>query len=353
MKKTDIAKLRLRNQRIADKSFSRASQVVSWLGAVQAQDYNMAKWALGLRMSGATTASVEAEIDSGAIVRTHVMRPTWHFVPAVDVRWLLDLTAPRIESAARSRQRSLELDAKTLNRTTKIIARALEGQNHLTRQELMTVVARKGILTNPQRGIHIMFKAELDGVVCNGKRRGKQFAYALLDERVPQTSPLPKEEACARLAARYFTSHGPATIRDFIWWSGLSPADAREGLNLVRLKLVSDEVEGQTYWSDPAEIGPTRKSVHLLPAFDEFTVSYCDRTASVRPELMKDVTVGHAIFRPIVVVDGRVAGIWIRKYAKSGPEIDYTFFEDLKRSEQAMLRRAEKQYRAFETPHAR
>ncbi|MEP6850373.1 MAG: winged helix DNA-binding domain-containing protein [Acidobacteriota bacterium] len=350
MKKTEIAKLRLRNQRIAHKGFSRASEVVSWLGAVQAQDYNMAKWALGLRMSSATSASIEDEIDSGSIVRTHVMRPTWHFVPAADVRWLLDLTAPRIESAARSRQRVLELDAKTLNRTTKIIARALEGEVHLTRQELMAVIARKGILTNPQRGIHIMFKAELDGVVCNGKRRGKQFTYALMDERVPQSAPLPKDVACARLATRYFTSHGPATIRDFIWWSGLSPADAREGLNLVRSNLVSDEVEGHTYWWNPAETGPTRKSVHLLPAFDEFTVSYCDRTASVRPELMKDVTVGHAIFRPIVVVDGRVVGIWIRKFGKNGPEIDYTFFEDLTRSQHAMLLRAEKQYRAFETP---
>lgn len=349
MKKARIAKLRLRNQRIVENSFPSAREVVSWLGAVQAQDYQMAKWALGLRMSTATAKSVEDEIDTGSIVRTHVMRPTWHFVAAEDIRWLLDLTAPRIEAAARSRQRFLELDAKTLNRTTKIIAKALEGENHLTRPELMKIIESLGIKRSKERGTHIMFQAELDKAVCSGKRRGKQFTYALMDERVPQTKALPREVALATLAARYFASHGPATLKDLIWWSGLAASDARTGLELIKSTLISETVDGQTYWLVPSAGGQRfPSSVRLLPAFDEFTVSYADRSASVAPELMKEVSVGHAIFRPIVVIDGRVVGIWIRKHTTKGIDVTYTFFEEVSKSHMASMDRAERQYRIFE-----
>jgi hypothetical protein len=349
MNKTDIAKLRLRNQRIDGTEFSRAEDVVSWFGAVQAQDYQMAKWALGLRMTKATSRSVEDEIDAGSVFRTHVMRPTWHFVAAADIRWMLELTAPRIEIAARPRQRHLELDGRTLNRTTKLIAKALEGENHLTRPELMSTLQRSGIKRSIERGIHIMLQAELDGVVCNGKRRGKQFTYALMDERVPETKAMAKDEALAKLATRYFTSHGPAALKDFTWWSGLAAADARTGLESIKSTLVSDAVDGQVYWMQQS-VQPQRhrKSVRLLPAFDEFTVSYKDRSASVAPELMKDVTVGHAIFRPIVVIDGRVVGVWIRRHVKRAIDIVYTLFEDLSKSEQMLLVRGERQYRHFE-----
>ncbi|MGH9819085.1 MAG: winged helix DNA-binding domain-containing protein [Pyrinomonadaceae bacterium] len=341
----------MRNQKIFETPFSRAVDIVSWLGAVQAQDYSMAKWAIGLRLSKATVDAIEDELDAGSIVRTHVLRPTWHFVSAADVRWMLDLTAPRIEKAVGSRRRQLELDAKTLNRSTKIIARALEGANHLTRTELMAKVERSGIKRSVERSTHLMFHAELEGVVCNGKRRVKQLTYALMDERVPKPRPLSKDEALATLALRYFTSHGPATLTDFTWWSGLAARDARSALDFVKADLSAETVDGQKYWMPLAAEGSSyRRSIHLLPAFDEFTVSYKDRSASVSPDLMKIVTVGHAIFRPIIVIDGRVAGIWARKYSKKGLEITYNLFEKLRDSDGRLLERSEKRYRSFNEP---
>ena len=349
MKKSDIAKLRLRNQRIVGTEFSSASQVVSWLGAVQAQDYHMAKWALGLRMIKATDQSVEDEIDSGSIIRTHVLRPTWHFVPAADVRWMLELTGPRIGSAARSRQRTLELDAKTLNKSTKIIGKALEGGNHLTRPELMSILERSGIKRSSQRGIHIMFHAELEQLVCSGRRSGKHFTYALMDERVPPSKKLSRDEALAKLAATYFTSHGPATVRDFSWWSGLSLTEARAGLEDIRSSLFSETVEGEVYWMN-ASASPARDSrstIHFLPAFDEFTVAYTDRTASLTPDAHKLAITGYAIFNPMIVVNGRIVGVWKRSFAKGQIVMVKQFLPDSRKLSDKTLNTAAGRVAAF------
>lgn len=348
MKKSDIAKLRLHNQRIVGTEFSSASQVVSWLGAVQAQDYHMAKWALGLRMTKATDRSVESEIDSGSIIRTHVLRPTWHFVPAADVRWMLDLTGPRIEAAARSRQRALELDAKTLNKSTKVIAKALEGGNHLTRPELMSILEMTGIKRSSQRGIHIMFHAEVEKLVCSGRRCGNHFTYALMDERVPQSKKLSKDEALAKLAAKYFISHGPATVKDFSWWSGLSLTEAKAGVESIRSSLLSEMVDGDTYWMN-APISPAhgRSTTHFLPAFDEFTVSYTDRTASISPEAAKLAITGYAIFNPTIVLKGQIVGIWKRSFAKAGVVIEQQLFPDVETLAEKPLKAAARRYAQF------
>lgn len=354
MNKSQIARIRLANQQISRTKFTEPSDLVSWLGAIQAQDYAMAKWAIGLRLSSATERSIEAAIDNGSIIRTHVLRPTWHFVAAEDIRWMLRLTAPRIQMACGFRQRWLELDNKTLIRCNRLIAKALQGGHHLTRPELMTVVERAGIKTGNERSTHIsthvMMQAELDQIVCNGKRRGKQFTYALFDERVPQTRPLSREDALANLAERYFTSHGPAMLKDFVWWSGLTVADAALALKIIEPGLYKEKIDGNIYWM-PTSIPGSKirsKSVRLLPAFDEFTVSYKDRTASVAPERLKDVTAGHAIFKPIVVVDGRVVGVWKRTLGKEAARIEYTFFEESEQTRLTAFEKAAKLYGKFE-----
>jgi len=349
MKKSDIARLRLRNQRIVGSEFTKAADVVSWLGAVQAQDYPMAKWALGLRMTKATDRAVEDEIDSGSIIRTHVMRPTWHFVPTEDVRWMLDLTAPRIKAAARSRERALELDAKTLSQATKIIARALEGGNHLTRAELMTILERSGIARSSQRGIHIMFHAELEQAVCSGKRRGNNSTYALMDERVTPAKKLSKDLALARLARVYFQSHGPATIKDFSWWSGLSLTEARAGLESIKDRLHAEIIDSETYWMPYSELQSNngRGTIHFLPAFDEFTVSYTDRTASISPEAAKLAITGYAIFNPTIVAKGQIVGIWKRSFAKGSVVIERQYFPDAGKLSEKTLDTSARRFAAF------
>src|SRR6266702_3694762 len=225
----NIAHQRLHNQLITQQTFEKAGDVVKWLGAVQAQDYAAAKWALGLRMQNSTD-----EI----ILRTHVMRPTWHFVLPADIRWMLALTAPRVLATIAYYDRTLGLDDTVFTHTNTVLAKALQGGKQLTRDELASVLQQAGIATdNLQRTGHVLMHAELDGIICSGARRGKQFTYALLDERTPQARTLDRGEALAEFARRYFTSRGPATLQDFVWWSGLTVADARTGLEMVTSQL--------------------------------------------------------------------------------------------------------------------
>ncbi len=226
MTSDEISNLRLANQQIATTRFSTAKEIVGWMGAVQAQDYAMAKWAIGLRLNHSRDGLIERAIDDAQIIRTHVLRPTWHFVSSDDLHWLMELTAPRIIKTLASRRKELELDEGTLRKTNGIIEKELQGKQ-LTRQEIMKRLEKQGIRTSDARPYHIMFNAELSGLVCNGSRREKQFTYALLDERVKRTKTYKKDEALAEIAVRYFRSHGPAALQDFVWWSGLSATDAK------------------------------------------------------------------------------------------------------------------------------
>src|SRR5438034_1155848 len=243
----NIAHQRLHNQFITQQTFEKAGDVLRWLGAVQAQDYAAAKWALGLRTQNSTDNLIEQAFTDGTILRTHVMRPTWHFVLPADIRWMLALTAPRVLSTIAYYDRTLELDDAVFTQSNAVLAKALQGGKQLTRTELVSVLQQAGIATdNLQRIGHILMHAELDGIICSGARRSKQFTYALLDERAPQAGTLDCEEALAEFARRYFTSHGPATLQDFVWWSGLTVDDARACLEMVTSQLMHEVVDGQT-----------------------------------------------------------------------------------------------------------
>jgi len=308
----DILGARLWNQGLSAARFTKPEEVVRWLGAIQAQDYAGAKWALALRMRRATDAAIERAFAEGAILRTHVMRPTWHFVTPADIRWMLALTAPRVKAAMASYDRKLGLDAGVFRRSHRVLTRALRGGAQLTRQELKGVLQRAGVVADGvQRLAHLMMRAELDGVICSGARRGRQFTYALLDERVPPSRPLTREEALAELARRYFNSHGPAQVQDFSWWSGLTMADARAGLALVDAALAHDIVGGKTYWfssSMPASPRPSR-TAYLLPLYDEYLIAYKDRSAALGPYRWERIA-GRDSFVAPLIVGGRVAGGW-------------------------------------------
>lgn len=327
MTTTEIAQHRLANQQIITTDFQTVQEMVAWLGAMQAQDYAMAKYAIGVRLPNATDGSIEKAIDDAAIIRTHVMRPTWHFVSAEDIYWMLELTAPQIRALAASSGRLLGLDDNIFKRSNNVIAKALEGGKHLTREELMMELAKEGIETNSSIAVHIMFSAELEGIVCNGCRRGKQFTYALLEERVPKKKLFSREEALAALAKRYFTSHGPATVNDFSWWSGLSVTESRKGLEAVKSYLVNETVNGKTYYFTNSIIKTNAETIHLLPAFDEFMVSYRDRSASLSIDFTKSAITGNGIFKPIIVLNGRVIGIWKRTLKKDKVMMEPFYFD--------------------------
>lgn len=303
-----ITDQRLHNQRITRPGRGGPSKLVAWMGAVQAQEYGPSRWGLGLRSPpGITEAAVARAVDRGRVLRTHVLRPTWHFVTPADIRWMLELSAPQVHRRMSTYDSQLGLDARVMTRATDIIERALGDGGCLTRQELGTHLARAGLPRTATHLAHMAMYAELEGVICSGARRGKQSTYALLADRVPASQRLPREEALAELALRFFRSHGPATVRDFAWWSGLKAADARRGLEMNPAKSL--EVDGIKYWTIGGSPGPRvqrKTAVHLLPIYDEYLVAYRDRYAV--PHIQDSSWA--SIFRHALVIGGQVAGTW-------------------------------------------
>ena len=341
---TGIAARRLRAQRLTGEPFASPVDAVGWLAAVQSQDYAGAKWALAQRSRGVIEAELDRLFDEGAILRTHVMRPTWHFVLPEDIRWLLDLTAPRVRLGLVARHRELELDENVVARALAAFSAALVGARHLTRAEIGQVLREAGISPEGQRLPHLLMHAELDALIVSGPRRGKQFTYALLEERVPKAHVLHRPEAVAELTRRYFRSHGPAQVQDFAWWSGLAMADTRNGIALAGRALEHEVIEGKDYWFD-AEAGSAGRAAgvaHLLPNFDEYIVAYRDRAAVVHPELLLEPTFFSfgSILSNIVTVGGRVRGAWRRTFARSEVRVEIRVLDRLGPREAAAVEAA-------------
>jgi hypothetical protein len=346
---SDISNIRLRNQQLAATTFKTAKDLVGWMGAMQAQDYNQAKWAIGVRLPHLTEKLIESAFNNGEIIRTHLMRPTWHFVSADDIYWILELTAPQIKSTTKSRNRDLELTEAVLKRSQEILARALEGNQTMTREELNIYLNHAGIATDLQRLSHIMMEAEINGLICSGGIKEKKQTYALLTERVPVKKTLQKEEALAQLAEKYFLSHGPATLSDFVWWSGLPVAEARKGLEMSKSALISKTIGSETYWfagniTIPATLPD---SIYLLPAFDEFLISYKNRSAVITLEDHRKAISDNGIFRPVVLVNGQISGLWKRTVKKDTIIIEPEYFRPHNKKEKLLIGKAAETFGHF------
>jgi DNA glycosylase AlkZ-like len=340
-----IAERRLLHQGITGAGRRKPADVVAWSGAVQAQEYEAAKWALGLRLTDAAVdRQVEAAFERGEILRTHVLRPTWHFVTTKDIRWLLELTGPRVHSRIATYMRQMELDARTLARGTAVIERALGEGPHLTRTELRERLKRARISMSGIRLALVVMQAELDAVICSGPRRGKEFTYALLAERAPDARRLDRDEAIAELSRRYFSSHGPATVRDFVWWSGLTTADAKRGLDMI--KADREELDGRHYWSLESSARALRTHpVHLLPIYDEYLVAYRDREAVPHGPRVINKPSKAVIFQHAVIIDGHVAGTW--RTVTNARSVDVTSLRPLSTLEKRGLDDAIGRYQRF------
>jgi hypothetical protein len=336
---TGILATRLRNQRLIGPRLPSPTAVVEWFGAVQSQDGAGARWAVAQRTTMPDDAAVRDALDSGAIVRTHVLRPTWHFVLAVDVRWMLALTAPRIKNAAASYYRQAGLSPKKFASCHTVVARSLEGGRHLTRREIGAALGQAGHRLDGQALGHVMLQAELDLLVCSGASQGGQATYALVDEWVVPGKPLDRDEAVAALAERYFRSHGPALIADFAWWSGLTVRDAKAGMAVLSPSLEKRVVDGCEYWHAGEAAARARTGAHLLPNFDEYTVAYRDRRllwASPRPSM--------EALSNVVAIDGRLAGFWTRSVAGTRLTVNVEPDRELTAGEWRLLVREARRY---------
>jgi hypothetical protein len=300
MTSQDIVFWRLFSQRITGEGITDPASLVKWMGCIRAEDFTAAKWAVGHRVQGSTDASIERAFNEGLILRTHVLQPVRHFVSPDDIRWLLALTAPRMKAINRSLHRCLGMGEKQMKKSRRIMIRALE-KGQMTRVQLSAALKESDVGTDDIRIGLLLMDAELGGLICSGSKDGREFTYALLEERAPLTGHYDRTEAIAELARRYFRSRGPATVHDFSMWSGLRPAEVGRGMEMNKRWLGSEVVGGQVYWFDPSGWdGPEMKrfnrdpSLFLLPAFDELTAAY----------------INNGIFKPAVIIDGQVSGCW-------------------------------------------
>jgi hypothetical protein len=349
-----IAQLRLAYQGISSSRHQSVQEVVTWLGALQAQDYAGAKWSLGLRLADGRDEQIEAAIQARQIVRTWPMRGTLHFVAATDVRWMLKLMTPRIVQNSKKRRQQLEIDDDLLLRTQNLFSQALQGGQVLSREALMTLLEAEGISTQGQRGYHLLWWCAQQGLICFGPIQGKQQTFVLLEDWLPaDTRQLSRDEALCEIASRYFSSHGPASLKDLIWWTGLTAKDARAGLNFASEALIEEKVAATSYWrssdsASEASFAPGQTRLHLLPGFDEYLLGYTDRSAVLAPEHAQKICPGsNGMFSPTLVIDGQVTGTWKRSLKKTTVSLQISPFRPLSPSEQQALIPAAERYGRF------
>lgn len=343
----DIQQTRMHNQMVSRQTTADAAEALRWMIAVQAQDYFGALWALGLRTKNAGVAKVEQAFTEGRILRTHVMRPTWHFVAAEDIRWLVALTAPRVHGLNAHYYRLENLDAKAFTKAHKVIERALRANGAMTRDELAEALAQGGIDVKGLPLAYIVMHAELELLLCSGPKRGKQFTYALVDDKAPVAKkPFDRKDALAQFAARYFASRGPATPRDFAYWSGLTISEATAGLEAVKHELHSEVIDGIEYWF--ADKGPTRKplaTAYLFSNYDELGMSYKERGALFDPKIgaqLFDYAYSHT-----VVINGKIAGSWRRLIGKADISVETRPVRPFTPAEKQLILKAAKRYEDF------
>jgi hypothetical protein len=343
-----IALLRLAALRLAVPHGGDIASLITYMGAVQAQDYAMAKWAVGIRLAGAADMDADRAVGDLTIVRTHVLRPTWHFIPAADAVWMIALSADRIKAQMGTRDRELGLDAKIFAKANGLLAGALTDNRSLGRADIALVLNRAGIKTDENRLSHILMHAEQDMVICSSAYAGSRPAYRLFPEVAAGVPMLSGDEARTVLARRYITARGPATRDDFAWWSGLPLGEAGRALAALEQETDTFVFEGKSYvmmkGREPAD---DDGSVLMLPAFDELLIGYRDRSAHIMPAHNPRAISSNGVFRPIVVARGQVAGIWSRTTKSNEVKTEVTLFDEPGAGLKTRIEEAVGRYGAF------
>lgn len=329
MNASELLDIRLHNQLLALHSKKETHDIVSWMGAMQSQSLDLAKWAIGVRLENKTVKDIDETLSAGKIIRTHILRPTWHFVSSDDIHWMYDLSNPRLRPIYRSYSRMLQLDEKYISSFVPTLVKILEGNKHFTKQELTDIFASQGIVIDSKVLSHAINYAEMEGLVVNGCVRGKQQTFTLLEELAPRKETISKEEALERLARRFFTSHAPATIQDFAWWSGLSLTECKQAIDMIKNDFISETIDGRSFLmkNDTQTRQRDKDSALLLPPFDELVVSYKDRSDMIGDEHYSKVMTKNGLFSPTLMLNGRIIGSWKKTVLKGKPKIELSFFE--------------------------
>ncbi len=346
MESRHIIAHRLLNQHVAETNLTKPQDIVKHLMAMQSQEYAQAKWAIGLRIPGLTDTVVEQAFNEGKILRTHVLRPTWHFVTPSNIRWLLTLTAPRVHAFNKTYYKKYELDTKTLGKCTDIIIKQLEGGNYLTRKVINEALEKRKIVSDGIRLSLIMMYAELEGFICSGPRQGKQFTYALLDERAPAAKLADRETLLADFTYQYFDTRGPATLQDLSWWSGLSMKEVREGAELVKKKLTFFTLNDKEYLFNSKTLKDINKllTTFLMPDYDEYGISYRDRNVIFPDKDPQPIT---NVYYHTMIVDGIMGGTWKPIEKNKTVTLSINYLKPPSKSKQELVNSAIRKYGTF------
>lgn len=344
-----VLQIRMSNHQLKSEKYKHPENIINWYGAIQAQDYPSSKWAIGLRVPGSTDQTIEETIAKGKIVRSWLMRGTLHITTGEDIHWILDLLAPRIIKSTAGRNRQLELDEATFSKSNNLLSRLLHGGKQISRDELSKIFEKEGISTKGQRFYHLLHRAALEKLICFGTKQGNQFSFVLLDNVVNHHKPKTRQEALGELTKRYFQSRGPATLEDFVWWSGLTKTDAREGLGSIKSIVIKENILGQNYYVMVNEEAPKSLShaTFLLPAFDEYVLAYRDRSAILATKNSKQVVSKNGIFYPVILHNGKVPGTWRRTLKKDQMNIEINPFEKLTKATMDKIHEAAEAFGLF------
>lgn len=351
MTAAQVMRRRMRCSHLIGAPFATPDEAVRWHVAIQAQDYGPAKWSIAQRSSGLVDRDLDEAVASGRILRTHVLRPTWHFVARADIRWLLALTGPRVQQHNRGRYRELDLDERTLAAGRETITSALKGGVHLTRNEIAAALDDAGIDRSGQRLPYILMDCELEAVICSGARASKHHSYALLDERVPTGRRFDRNEAAVELTRRYLASHGPATVGDLRWWSGLTVTDIKQALDAMGTEVRRNPLGELTLWTLAADADPppAARGVHLLHTYDELIVGYTESRflGDPRVEMARRAWKERTLPTGLALRNGRIEGHWKRTIGKNRVVVVVLVHEKMPRSAERALETAADQLGVF------
>ena len=353
-----IPRSRLANLNIASDSRMTPEEAVSSLGALQAQDYQASLWAIALRCKhGTTKREVENALGTRKVVRTWLLRGTLHCAASVDIKWITELIYPRLLRTAILRDQHLVLSNEIVERTKSVLFEALKGGNQLTRSEVYKLFENANVPTKNNLGYHMLYRAAWDGLICFGPHNGKEPSFVILNEWIPEHRKYTGNVALKELALRYFSSHGPATVSDYVWWSGIKTSDARTGIELASSTLSTEEIDGKIYYyvKQAKRFPSGENQTHLLPAFDEYLLGYKDRQAvlgdSQTKEALKNdisnIVHSNGVFLPTVVIDGQVSGVWKSKIGTKKVVVTVNLFRKLESAQQSSIREASDSYGAF------
>lgn len=340
MNTAELLNIRLYNQLLSTHDMKEPHEIVSWMGAMQSQALEQAKWAIGARLENKNVKDIDEALNTGKIIRTHILRPTWHFVSAEDIHWMFDLSSLRLRPIYRSYAKIYGADEPLIYRAIPVLEKVLMGGKHLTKEEIGGALFEQNVTLDDGHLKLTISYAEREGVLVNGRLKGNRQTFTLFEEWAPRKQTVCKEEALERLARRFFTSHGPATIHDFVWWSGLTITECRQAIEMIRADFICETINGRDFWMrNDVKVPPTDgDSALLLPSFDEFVVSYKDRSEIIEDTHYGKVMTKNGLFSPTIILNGEIIGSWKKIAQRNSPRIELSFFEKVSKRKQDLFK---------------